>query len=236
MPAMHDVVLSAMEDTLKHKRDILLRTLDFQMTHQECMQLVAPAQHIDILTKAAEFANIHAAEDWMEVYVPATIDGETNSTVMLMMRTHAEQTPPLMPRNPQWQPEQAGYKVIEWLTKRYEIGRRFGTARAVLYKLNSECDSGQQLRYMWPAVLHLCKPGTNERMDKWMDRYAAYRPCRFVPAVSRELKVAIQDSGALLTSMALIGEDVPMPLQGFVDISEGLMPTFWLDGTTVSRM
>ena len=236
MPAMHDIVFHGMETRLAEKRDIMLRTLSFEMTHDECMQLVAPSDHINILTKAAKFANVKSSEDWIELAVPAVIDGDNDVKVLLCMRTHAEKQPPLMPRNPQWQPGQAGHKVIAWLTKRYEIGRRFGAARHVLYMLNRECDNGHQMRDMWPAVMHLCGSGMSDRMDRWMEKYSAYKPCKHTPAVSREMKIAIQDSSALLTSMALIGEDVPEPAIGFVNISEYSLGTFTLDGGITSRM
>lgn len=236
MPAMHDIVFSNMEARLAEKRDIMLRTLSFEMTHAECMQLIAPPDHIDILTKAAKFADVRSSEAWMKLAVPAVIDGDNDVKVLLCMRTHAEKQPPLMPRDPQWQSGQAGHKVIAWLTKRFEIGRRFGAARHVLYTLNHECDNGHQMRYMWPAVLHLCRDGMSDRMDRWIEKYSAYKPCKHTPAISREMKTAIQDSSALLTSMALIGEDVPEPTISFVEISGYSMGMFTLDGRITSRM
>jgi hypothetical protein len=145
----------------------------------------------------------------------------------------------LRPRNAWWQwPEDvAGKKVIDWMQKRYEIGRRFGTVRHVLHMLNKGCDSGHQLRYMFPAVLHLCRAGRDPRMDKWMEKFAAYKACKHTPAVSPELKRAIQDSSALLTSAALLGEDVPIPMEPYVAISPAQsLENFKIDGWTVARM
>jgi hypothetical protein len=89
---------------------------------------------------------------------------------------------------------------------------------------------------MFPAVMHLCRPGVETRMDKWMEKFAAYKPCRHVPAVSPHLKQAIQDAGALLTSAVLLGDDVPKVDHEFVSICEASMPPFSLDGVTVARM
>ena len=236
MPAMHDDVYQAMFKQLERKKDLFLRTLPFSMTHAECLRLIAPSDHIDILTKAARFADINSSEGWVTLKVPAVVDGVPSPQVMLFMRTHGEMTPPLRPRHPQWQPGQAGLKVIEWLAKRYEIGRRFGTAGYALHRLNMACETGYQLRYMFPAALHLCKDGVNPRMDRWMEKFAAYKPCRYAPAVSPELKKAIQDSSALLTSMALIGDDILQPDAGPVCISEVDMSAFMIGGDVVSRM
>lgn len=238
MPAMHDDVYTAMIKELERKKDLFLRTLTFDMTHDECINLVAPPDHVDILKKATEFASVVASESWMTLNVPAPIDGVEAgyAKVMLYMRTHDEKKPPLMPRYPEWQPGQAGAKVIAWLTKRFEIGRRFGTVQHVLYTLNMDCETGQQLRYMFPAVLHLCKDGRNPRMDRWMEKFAAYKPCKHTPVVSPELKRAIQDSGALLTSVALIGEDVPIPLDGAVYINPCDMQMFNIGNVYIDRM
>jgi hypothetical protein len=241
MPAMHDLVLSAMVKELHHKRDIFLRTLSFDMTHEECLHLVAPARHIEILTEASLFANVKSSEDWMVLDIPALIDDSISAKVSLQMRTHAQKAPPLMPRNPWWQFDTdenrtAGAKVIAWMTKRYEIGRRFGTAYFVLNELNKMCESGHHLRYMWPAVLHLCKDGVEPKMDKWKEKHSDYKVCRFTPAVSPLLKHAIQDSAALLTSVALMGEDVPQQLPGYVAIAEYSMTTFKIGDRSVARL
>lgn len=238
MPAMHDDVFTAMSKQLERKRDLFLRTLEFDMTHEECINLVAPSHHIDILKKAAEYASVVSSENWMDLIVPAEIDGVEAgyAKVLLYMRTHAEVTPPLMPRYPEWQPKQAGHKVIQWLTKRFEIGRRFGTVAHVLHQLNMACDTGHQMRYMFPAVLHLCKGGVNPRMDRWMEKFTAYKACKHTPAVSPELKRAIQDASALLTSMALIGEDIPSQPDGPVLISQCSMQGFKIGDAYVRRM
>lgn len=238
MPAMHDDVFTAMLEELERKRNLFLRTLEFDMTHDECIQLVAPSHHVDILKKAAEYASVVFSENWMRLTVPAEIDGVEAgyAQVQMLMRTHGEVTPPLMPRYPEWQPKQAGHKVIQWLTKRFEIGRRFGTVVHVLYQLNMSCETGHQMRYMFPAVLHLCKSGVNPRMDRWMEKFAAYKACKHTPAVSPELKRAIQDAGALLTSMALIGENIPSPSYGPVMISQCEMQGFKIGSTYVQRM
>jgi hypothetical protein len=240
VPAMHDIVHSAMLKELYRKRDIYLRTLHFDMTHEECIRLVAPPEHVDILTKAAEFADLKSSENWMQLSVPSEIDGVEAgcAQVLLQMRTHAQKSPPLVPRTPFWQVKAsaAGDKVISWMCKRFEIGRRFGTVAHVLHRLNMDCENGHQLRYMFPALLHLCKAGADPKMDKWMEKHAAYKPCRHTPAVSPDLKRAIQDSGALLTSCSLMGDDVPSQLPGFVAISETSMQGFKIGTALVSRM
>jgi len=241
MPAMHDIVLKEMQEQLEKKCGLYLRTIPFVMTHDECLQLVAPAAHHALLRTAAEVAMVSASECWMELEVPAIVDGASSPKVVMLMRYVGGKAPPLVPRSPWWQMPTANNigastKVIDWLTKRYEIGRRFGTARHVLNRLNDECSSGAQLRYMFPAVLHLCKVGANPKMDAWVERFGPYKACRHTPSVSPDFKRAIQDSSALLTSVALMGEDVPEAERTEVMIDVQSMQGFKVDGRTTTRM
>lgn len=57
---MHDDVLVAMSKNLEHLRDRALTLNTFDMTHDECLQLVAPPQHYELLRSAAEVANVRA--------------------------------------------------------------------------------------------------------------------------------------------------------------------------------
>lgn len=234
-PAMHDEVYNAMELSIFHRRDLMVGTLKFEMTHDECLQLVAPPGDIDLLKRAADVAQLSAADDWMYVDVPDMLDGCSFPQVALMMRTHEQKIPPLRPRVPKWRGHDHG-KVTTWLEQRLIIGRRFGTARHVLNWLRNNCDTGHQVRYMFPAVMHLCSHAHNERLDKWIDKYGAYRPCRHTPAVSPELKRAIQGSAALLTASVLMGDDVAQETAGFVSIDAYDLPSFEIEGVRVRRV
>ncbi len=238
MPAMHDVVEENMLKVLEEKRNLMLRTLSFEMTHEECLDLVADKNHHELLLTAAKIAKVSASEDWFALRVPDTTDAGARAEVFLMMRTHGGKQPPLVPRYPYWQPgASGGEKVIAWLRKRMEIGRRFGIARYALRNLNVLCDNGHQLRYMFPAVLHLCKAGMDDKLDRWMTKHAAFKTCPHTPALSPELRKGVQDASALLTTVALMDPDMPAPLVGEVDITEsGVMPPFKCDGDLVARM
>lgn len=239
MPAMHYDVLHHMRERIEMKRDLMLRLVPFDLTHDECIHLVAPHEHVPILIGAAQYADITTAQDWMAVTVPHIVDGEPDPRVMLKMCTHGDKEPPLRPRNPSWQhllsTQKASDKVIQWVAKRLELGRRFGTVDYVLQQLNSICDNGTQLRYMFPPVLHLIRQGVNPRADRWAAKHAEYKPCRHTPAVSPQLKRAIQDASALLTSAVLMGSDVPALVPGEVEIDMWDMPTFIVDDRIWSR-
>ncbi len=241
MPSMHDDVYHAMVTNLDVLRDRMLTLIPFDMTHRECLELIAPPEHLDILTGAAKYADIHAAEEWVAVYTPAVVDGEKRVRVRFQMRTHAEKEPPLRPRHPEWQPGRGGHaKAIAWVDARLRLGRRFGLAHRVLYELREACDTGAQLRYVWPACMHLLKPAREDaqadlRVETWAKKHAEFKPQRHTPSLSLAMRDAVREAGALITSAVLMGEDVqPAPL-GEVLIGLGSMPTFEHDSKQVLR-
>ena len=239
MPAMHRDVLEQMQTILHEKMELMIRLEPFEMTHQECLRIVAPDAHIALLNSAAHVADVSSNEHWFPVKVPAVADGESDFSVHLLMRTHAQRPPPLRPRMPYWQipvdDEHAaiGERVIKWCDKRMELGRRFAMARFILNALNYKCDNGAQLRYMFPGVAHLCKLGVSPRMDTWMQKFGAFKPVSSTPAISLGFRRALQDATALLTSGMLIGEDIPAREVGEVDIDmwHGDMPEFMFEET-----
>ena len=56
MPAMHDEVRDAMVANLEEKCKLMLRLKPFSMTHEECLSLVAPRHHVDLLLEASKIA------------------------------------------------------------------------------------------------------------------------------------------------------------------------------------
>jgi hypothetical protein len=207
------------------------------MTHRECLELVAPSDHVNTLIDAAKYASVASSEEWMQVMIPATLDDEYHPGVYLQMRTHAQKEPPLRPRLPMWQPGQpAGDKVIQWTAARLVLGRRFGLAKHVLHELNDMCENGAQMRFIWPVCMHLVQGRPGGRVETWAEKHAAFKPCRFLPQISPRLKKAIQDSAALLTSAVLVGDDQPEVTHGEVGICLHEIPWFDHGGTKVFRM
>jgi len=241
MPAMHDSVFDAMESILAQKLDYMMRLVPFSMTHEECLSLICTEEHKHILLQASEYANVSASEAWMTVSVPACMDNVSGVNVMLKMRTHGQKSPPLGPRAPAWQmPEnphqvELGERVIQWADKRLEYGRRFGATREVLRYLNHVC-TGAQLRYVFPGVVHLCKMGVSPRMDTWLSKYGAFKPVMNTPALSLPMREAVRDATALMTSVMLVGDDVPEKPEGFVDIAIWNLPAIKVDGNYVRRL
>ena len=239
MPAMHDEVRDAMVANLEEKCKLMLRLKPFSMTHEECLRLVAPRHHVDLLLEASKIA----ATTWygreIKVTVPAHVDGSPlEPEITFTLTSHAYKDPPLVPSHPSWQadaPREVADRVVSWLLNRYEVGRKFGMAKHVLLELNRLCTHGSQLTYLMPTVSHLCVRGKSSRMDTWLDRFGAYKPVKNAPALSLPLRKATGDAAALLTTLSLLGDDIPEPEVGEVAIKVSV-PHFEFEGEYVKRL
>jgi len=238
MPAMHDEVRDAMVANLEEKCKLMLRLKPFSMTHEECLRLVAPRHHVDLLLEASKIANTWGNRE-MKAIVPVLVDEcPFLPEVTFTLTTGNYKDPPLAPRNPMWQadaPRESVERVVEWLENRYAVGRRFGMAKHVLLELNHLCTHGSQLTYLMPTVSHLCVRGKSSRMDTWLDRFGAYKPVKNAPALSLPLRKATGDAAALLTTLSLLGDDIPEPEVGEVAIKVSV-PHFEFEGEYVKRL
>lgn len=240
MVAIPDNVKSCMFRNIQRLHDRMKCLIPFNMSHDECLELVAPENHLNVLRSAAKYASITASEDWMEVDVPATIDGEKGQKVQLKMRTHAQKEPPLRPRAPEWQAGKKGQVVIDWMISRYELGRKFGLCNYVLAELSARCEQGAQVRYLWPCVVHLCDTTNDDykadQVQRWHEKHAAFKVCRYLPELSPGLRRAIKETSGTITAAVLIGKDIEQPLPGEVEIFTNYMPSFDYEEVTVLRM
>jgi hypothetical protein len=213
------------------------------MTHEECIGLVAEPEHVHILCNAAKYADVSATEAYMRVRVPGPFMGvrpaapRINQSVYLHMRTHAGKNPPLRPLTPTWQgaDKPGADKLIAWIDKQLALSLRFAVANHVLDFLYHNCDSGSQVRYLWPVCMHLvsgCEEGSRE--DVWAKKFAEYKPQKHLPVVPPATRMAIRDSSALITSAVRIGEEGTTVTSEEVSAALTSLPTVDYHGLLIS--
>lgn len=193
---------------------------EFPMTHRECLELVAPPQHIEFLMSATEWADVSSHENEMSVTVPYEIDGVFHPMVDLKMRTHAGKEPPLRPRLPRWHAvdDRLQKMVITWVDHRLATTRMAAAVEWVIEELALRCDSGQQVRYLWPAIMHLCKLSESEHTLRWVDKNGAYRAVKSTPHIGPHLRKALHATSEWLTKASLI-DTIEEPRMGQVGIT-----------------
>jgi hypothetical protein len=231
---MHPQVLEDATKQLGVFRDRMVSLIPFQMTHDECLDLISPPSHHHILRTAAEVAEMSSGQDWLSLVTPL------DYTAQLQMRTHGEHVPPLRPRHPRWHPDKpGGTKVLDWLNKRLELGARFGLAQRLLVELNNKCENGAQLRAMMPAVMHLVTNSVANNFDRtnaWAEKHAVFKPQKHMPYISVDARAAVRDAGALITGCVLIGPDAKPEVPDGVLIDCWDLGAFTFEGSYVRRM
>lgn len=210
---MANAIRSQVQSTMKQRADAfglrMLQLQPFDMSHDECLHLLAPTYHHEILKTAATVAELSpASHAYITVRVPYTLDGVENPTFDLTMRTHAGKEPPLRPRSPTWQPCDLAIqkKVTDWGEHYLRTMRMTATVRWIVERLSEICDTGHQVRYVWPAILHLCSDTSCEDTRKWAQKYAARTVPRAVPQITPAFRKILMDASEWCAQAVLLSE------------------------------
>ena len=227
---MSDSVTFVLKEKANEFRRRFKQMKTFSMTHQEVLDLTAPSYHHELLRTAAKVANVSASQGTMEVYVPYVLDGIERPQIDLRMVTFEGREPPLMPRNPEWQPCALTIqrKVTDWYDHYLRIGRMCATVRWVVDHLNEICDNGHQIRARWPAVLHLAAKSGDEKVEKWIEKYGVRVATRSMPSITRELRQILTETSEWCAQGVLL-EEIKDATMGEVTISWGKQEPFLLN-------
>lgn len=238
MPAMHPLVVTAAKQAVHTMLWRHLQLNEFTMTHDECLRLVAPPEHFEVLKTASQYVDVEASEGNIFVEIPRTVDGVDMPKVTLRMRTHEGIEPPLRPRTPVWHssdPETCD-KVITWAQHRLHHGRMAAATTWVLEQLAERCDRGEQMRYLWPSVMllvDLCRDDseTKWKVGAWKSKFGIYKAVKNTPSINPVLRKAIVDCSQWLTQGLMLAE-VPQAKPGFVTCAMARTYQFWLGHET----
>lgn len=205
MPGIPDRVRAML--TPKHMLWRHRQANQFNMAHDECLELIAPPEHIELLKTASSVANVSYSNTWVSLSVPCTADGVQHPSVCVYMHAHNGEEPPLTPRLPVWRHNAHSHiktKVIDWLNSELHNSRMAATTKFVIDWLAENCDNGTQVRYLWPAIVHTFDGIDDERARKWLDANSAYKPARTVPAVPPYVRKAMQETSTWVTQSILL--------------------------------
>lgn len=209
-----------------------------EFSHDECLRLIAEPEHHFALRETAKFARVSSSEDYFSVTLPFVLDGVTKPEVHLKMRTHEGHEPPLIPRLPLFNvdaiPEHRVKLITAHVERRLYDLRMCATIREILSWLSENCDNGHQVRYLYPAVMHLYQRGVDVHADKWAEKYGAFKAARFTPSVSTEMRKAMIETSTWLTQASML-TDVKGPELGPVEIHLAIAAAFEFEGSVVYR-
>lgn len=208
MPAIHDKVV---EDLCARVQTMLTRHMclaHFHMTHRECLETIARPDHIDALMSLADVAKVPVYAEWVQVATPFELDGTENLRVQFYMRTHESKLPPLLPRFASWRYPGTSItaRVADWMNTRLVNGRLAATTQEIIKHLSHSCDSGQQIRYMYPAILHLAALSDHDRTKAWVAKFGAHKAVKSTPPVEPFWRKAMIETSTWLTQASLLDE------------------------------
>lgn len=207
--SIREHVATKMKDKVKQFGWRMLQLQGFHMSHEEVLHLTAPSHHHEILKTAATIATIQGGNSYMTLRAPYTLDGVEKPTFDLTMRTHDGQEPPLRPRYPEWQPHcdiAIRKKATDWLEHYLKHTRMTATTCWVVDKLAEICETGHQVRFIWPAILHLTAKSGDEVVEKWVDKYGIRTVPKMVPQITPAFRKILTDTSEWCAQAVLLEE------------------------------
>lgn len=213
--AIKDPVSTHMREVIKKMFIRRVALIPFDLTHEECIELIADEDIIPLLMTAGKHADFQASKKFIPVHIPElAFENADHSRVntYIMMRTHGKKEPPLIPRNVRWHPGTPGAeKIIRYITQWVALNLQYACATEALNCLIRLCETGQQVRYLWPPVLHLCtaldKSASGDPAIDWGERHAEFKKPTWLPALTQPMRAVLQEGTKAITASALIGSD-----------------------------
>lgn len=207
---MRDDVVNDLKSRAYVFGDRFLQLQPMDMTHDECLHLVAPTYHHELLKTAATVASIAGPDaSYLTIEIPYALDGVSRPTVDLTMRTHQGYEPPLRPRDPKWQPQcplEIQKKVTDWTENYLRHSRMAATTQWVVEKLQEMCDTGHQIRSIWPAILHLTAKSENENTQRWVEKFGIRQTPRNLPQITPAFRRILNDCSEWCAQAVLLDE------------------------------
>lgn len=236
--AMKPTVISTLQGRSKQFCWRFIQLQPMHMTHDECLHLLAPTYHHELLKTAASVAEIERnGSNYMTVEIPYKLDGIDHPKIDLTMRTHEGQEPPLRPRAAKWQgqcPLAIQRKVTDWAEHYLRHTRMCATVNWVVEKLGEMCETGHQVRYLWPAVLHLAAKSDSEDTKKWVDKYGIRVVPRAMPQITPAFRRILTETSEWLAQGVLLEEVKPMEYHQVYPSRDSVYSfTLELEGTEV---
>jgi len=179
-------------------------------TFDEFLALMAPPDHWPILKQAAEVSTVSAGGGYHSVdfrspkLAPA-------SGVNIYFHLKPDDNPPLIPRGTSVlpsAPSEITDRLVEWANKEIEVARVFKKATQLLEWLNSNMETKNQVRFVWPVILTICS--VSESTADLADRIREFKPQRSLPFMPTEVRKACAETSGMLTSASML-EDKTLP-------------------------
>lgn len=170
-------------------------------TVEDFLEAYVPAHHIGILRDAADIA--HARPISLYMTVPHT-------HVKLSFSSDKY----LTPKNLYPQGNDASKKVfaelLRWENAVFEHHKMAAMSLHVFKHIVEACSTHAEVRYMWPAVVHLAPASVAyPRVQNFFNKVAEFKPVKSWPSVPPEIKRAMAETKEWLTTFKLVENETP---------------------------
>jgi hypothetical protein len=228
MPAFRETAMHFLYDAINSLHERMQQTNVLEFSHQDLLDMfVTRGDHETLLRirhlTTETFANSHFKYYWRSGEGPGSFVELT-----FYMHDTDDKKHPAVPKHRDWMaanPE-AVARVDAWLKQRWQLGVDYSRITRVLEVLNEICSSPQQVKFLWPSIVPLCKMNTSTRALASIMESA--RTPATIPTLSPELRQACRKTAGAIAVANLLGEppdvtpEVTITCAGISVTEEGL--------------
>jgi hypothetical protein len=209
MPAFRNSTLLELKLAIEELHIRMQQTNMLEMSHQELLDMFVPKGDHEVLLKIRYMTTENFVHDTFNFkYSWSGVSLEPYAYVDLRFAMHdtATRKHPALPKHRSWtgnNPE-AEAKIDNWLQRRFTLGVDYSRVNRVLEILNERCSSPQQIKFLWPSIMSLCKMRDDTR--QLASAMEAARTPHTIPALSPELRQACRKTAGAIAVANLLGE------------------------------
>jgi hypothetical protein len=206
MPAFSETAMSSLNAAIAELYYRMQQTNMLELSHQELLDMFVPKGDHEVLLKIRHMTNEHFVNDSFN-YLWACLPHKVSAWELRFQMHDTEGSKhPALPKHRNWigGSHEAVTKINNWLQRRFTMGVDYSRIKQVLEILNKRCSNPQQIKFLWPSIMSLCKMRADMRgIAAAMERA---RTPHTIPTLSPELRQACRKTSGAIAVANLLGE------------------------------
>jgi hypothetical protein len=226
MPAFKDTAVRHISEAILSLYVRMQHTNALELSHQDLLDLFVPKCDHDVLLRIRHISSETFLDRNLQVNwcVPERPKGLT-----FLMHNTADKKHPAAPKKLNWfgsEHKAIVTRIDSWLERRLALGVDYSRIQQVFGILNERCSSPQQVKFLWPSIVSLCK--MNDATREIAYGMEAARTPASIPTLSPELRSACRKTAGAIAVANLLGElpdvtpEVTITCDGVSVTEEGL--------------
>ena len=181
--------------------------LEYDLSQEQFIDLFIPEELREMSVRAPQLFDLPYRKTHLELKIPL---GDQTVQFMLTANEINGKAAPLLPKKTikyeayDYETDPRFGAIRKYLQEYADLSRKFAVAKRVLYELNEQCGSENQMRYLYPTCLILLDHANEDKCKETADKLRAVKPPKTFPFLPEWLRVGSQESANIITAASMI--------------------------------